>query len=90
MWLIDLVYSKSQLSIRDFIRSGWDNFCDGYFSSFLGIFIFFKKIIKKQLFIHFANWSLPTLKQIESENMKIFMLKLTFESLQKYSIRIFK
>ena len=43
MWFIDFVCSKPQLSIRDFFRSGGDNFCDGYFFSFLSIFIFYLK-----------------------------------------------
>ena len=34
---------QTQLSIRDFFRSGGDNFCDGYLFGFHSIFIFFKK-----------------------------------------------
>ena len=89
MWFIDFIYCKPQLSIRDFFRNGGGNFCGGYFFSFLSIFIFFKKIVKKQLFVHFANWSSPTFKQHESANIKASKLKLTFKSLSKHSIRSF-
>ena len=41
MWFINFVYRKPQLNIRAFFRSGRDNFCEGYFFSFLSIFTFF-------------------------------------------------
>ena len=69
-----------------FCLSKGDNFSDGYFFSFLSIFIFFKKIVKKLLFVHFANWSSPMLKQQESENIKTSKLNLILECLQKHSI----
>ena len=40
-------------------------------SSAFSVFLsFLKKIVKKLLFVHFANWSSATLKQHESENIK--------------------
>ena len=89
MLFVDFVCNKPQFSTLDFFRSRGDKFCDGYFFSFPSIFIFFKKIVKKMHFVHFANWSSPTLKQHESENKKTSKLKLTFESLQKHLIGSF-
>ena len=49
----------------------------------------FFKLVKKLLFVHFANWNSPILKQHESENIITSKLKLTFESLQEHAISKF-